>query len=152
MNPAHTNITLKLPLKLALVLAASGLCAAAANATPLIVDISGLQNAKGEVRCGLFSGEAGWRNEEQATRTVSASIQGTSARCDFGDVPPGQYAVALFHAQDGETKVSYGFLGKPKQGVGFSNNPSITFGPPDFAKARFELGATPLTLAVEMKY
>lgn len=137
---------------LSLVLATTSLGASAASALFLTVNVTDLQNDKGEVRCGLFAGAEGWRDENQAIRTATAPIQGKVARCDFGDVLPGHYAIALFHAPDGETKVSYGLLGKPKQGVGFSNNPSITFGPPSYDKASFELGANALELTVEMKY
>lgn len=133
----------------AMSLSALALCARAA---PLSAEIQGLSNDRGIVRCGLFSGEPGWREEGQAIRRVEAAIAGGVARCDFGDVPAGQYAIAVFHAQEGEEKVSYGLLGKPRQGVGFSNNPSITFGPPDYARASFQLGTAPMTLSIQVKY
>ncbi len=129
-----------------------GLMAPVAHSAPLDVQVTGLNSDQGEVRCGLFAGEEGWRDEDHTVRAATAKINQQAAHCDFGDVPPGHYAVALFHAAEGETRVSYGFLGKPRQGVGFSNNPSITFGPPDYAKAAFDLGTEPLTLQIQMKY
>ncbi len=83
---------------------------------------------------------------------MNATIQLGTATCDFGPVPPGRYAVAAFHAEQGETHVSYGFLGKPKQGVGFSNNPSIALGPPGFEKAAFTVNEGALELPVEVRY
>ena len=123
-----------------------------AFAANLSVQISGLPNDKGLVRCGLFSGSDGWRDESRAVQLFNAIIERDKAVCLFEDVSPGTYAVAVFHAEHGEDRVSYGFLGKPRQGVGFSNNPSITFGAPGFDEASFKLGQSDLDLSIEMKY
>lgn len=119
---------------------------------PLTVEISQARSDSGVVRCGLFADADSWRVEERALRGVEASIRGGKAHCDFGDVPQGEYAVAVFHARQGETKVEYGFLGKPRQGVGFSNNPSITFGAPGFDAAKFIVGAQAQRIEITLKY
>ena len=121
-------------------------------AGPLSAQITEARNDRGVVRCGLFKEATTWRNEDQAWRTVDASLQSGQAQCDFGTVPPGDYAIAVFHAEHNEAKVSYGFLGKPKQGVGFSNNPSITFGAPDFAQAVFRVDTHALVLPIHLTY
>lgn len=118
----------------------------------LSAHISHAHNDQGEVRCGLFNNPEGWRKEDQALRTIAAPLQGGKAVCEFSDVPPGEYAVAVFHAEQGETKVAYGFLGQPKQGVGFTNNPSITFGAPGFETALVKVGDEPLVVSIELKY
>src|SRR5690606_16369764 len=101
---------------------------------------------------GLFGHVDGWRQEEHAVRSVDATIKNGEAVCDFGIVPQGDYAIAVFHAEHGEPSVNYGFLGKPKQGVGFSNNPSITFGAPNFEAARMSVGIEKLAVAIVLKY
>jgi len=123
-----------------------------AVAATLSVQISGLSSDRGLVRCGLFSGPDGWREASQAMRMVNAKIEHGKAVCRFDHAEPGTYGVAVFHAEQGEDHISYGFMGKPRQGVGFSNNPSIMFGPPDFDAASFTLGQNDLNLAIEMKY
>jgi uncharacterized protein (DUF2141 family) len=45
-----------------------------------------------------------------------------------------------------------GLFGKPKQGYGFSNNPSSMFGPPGFSSAAFEYKGGHLTLPVHLSY
>jgi uncharacterized protein (DUF2141 family) len=45
-----------------------------------------------------------------------------------------------------------GLFGKPKQGYGFSNNPSSTFGPPSFASAAFAYKGGALQLPVQLGY
>lgn len=123
-----------------------------ALAGSLTAAVSQARNDLGEVRCGLFDSADGWRKEERALRAVDAVVKNGAAACDFGVVPPGDYAVAVFHAEQGEPKVDYGFLGKPKQGVGFSNNPPITFGAPDFKTALIQVGTEGLTVPIRLKY
>lgn len=123
-----------------------------ACAGPLAVTISQARNDSGQVRCGLFDRAEGWRKEEHAVRAVDAAINHGEALGDFGAVPEGDYAIAVFHAEYGERKVEYGFLGKPKQGVGFSNNPAITFGPPDFKTAVVPVGTASLHVEIALKY
>lgn len=119
----------------------------------LVVNVENLRNAQGIVRCGLFASADGWRQEERAQHTTVSTIsERREAVCNFGDVRDGQYAVAVFHAEQGEEKIEYGLFGKPKQGVGFSNNPSITFGAPDFEAAKVSVGPGPTRLKIQMKY
>src|SRR5438874_5682662 len=46
------------------------------------------------------------------------------ATCVFNGLAAGTYAVAVFHAETNETQMETGLFGKPKQGYGFSGNPS----------------------------
>ena len=57
-------------------------------------------------------------------RCAIAPIKDRHATCVFTGVPAGTYAVAVFHAEHNETQMETGLFGKPKQGYGFSNNPS----------------------------
>jgi uncharacterized protein (DUF2141 family) len=77
---------------------------------------------------------------------------GTLAACVFNALPAGTYAVAVFHAEHNETQMETGLFGKPKQGYGFSNNPSSTFGPPSFSSAAFEYRGGGLNLPVQLSY
>jgi len=126
--------------------------ASAVLAANVNVELRDFENDKGVVHCGLYQGADGWRDEARALKAVSSPIREGKAVCRFTDVAPGQYAVAAFHAQNGETKVSYGLFGKPKQGVGFSNNPSITFGPPNFDDAAFTVRSQDVAIPVQMRY
>jgi uncharacterized protein (DUF2141 family) len=70
----------------------------------------------------------------------------------FNDLPAGTYAVAVFHAENNETKLETGMFGKPKQGYGFSRNASSTFGPPGFESAAFEYKGGNLNMPVRLSY
>jgi uncharacterized protein (DUF2141 family) len=81
-----------------------------------------------------------------------AKISGGKADCVFDGVPPNVYAVALFHAERNEEKLTYGFFGAPNQGYGFSNNPDTSFGPASFREAAFTYGGGDMSVPVKVKY
>ena len=66
-------------------------------------------------------------------------------------MPAGSYAIALFHDENGNGRVDTRF-GIPTEGVGFSNNPRLWFGPPSFAAARFAVTDQPRAETVKMRY
>lgn len=124
----------------------------AAEAGPLTLNVSGARNESGVIRCGLYSSAAGFREPARATAEATGKISGGRATCSFKAVPAGTYAIAVFHAERGERNVDTGLFGKPKQGVGFSRNPSISFGPPAFDAAAFSVEAAPKSMNINLVY
>ena len=128
-----------------------GVDAAAQANNTISVPVTGLRNDNGEVRCGLYASADGFREPGRQMMGVVAPIKNRQATCVFTNVPPGTYAAAVFHAEHGETEISYGLFGKPKQGYGFSRNPSTLFGPPSFAATSFAYkggaASSPVTLS-----
>ena len=55
----------------------------------------------------------------------------------FEKVPPGTYAISVFHDANENGKLDSNFAGIPKEGFGFSNNAMGMFGPPSFGEAKF---------------
>jgi uncharacterized protein (DUF2141 family) len=118
----------------------------------LSVSVEGVRNDSGSVRCGLYSSADGFREPGREMRGAVAPIKNGQATCLFSGVPAGTYAVAVFHAEHNETQMETGLFGKPKQGYGFSNNPSSTFGPPGFDSAAFTYKGGTLHLPVRLSY
>lgn len=127
--------TIKLALVLGALAAAGSAFAQAGNT--ISVPVSGLRNSNGDVRCGLFNSAATFPKSGQEFKGVIANISNRQAVCVFTDVPPGTYAVALFHAEKGETKMRTGFFGQPEEGYGFSRNATGSMGPPAFNAAAY---------------
>jgi len=129
------------------VISFSGLSLAAAEAqqgNTISVAVSGLRNNTGDVRCGLYNSAATFPKDGQQFQGAIGPIANQQATCTFSNVPPGTYAVALFHAEKGETKLRKGFFGQPEEGYGFSRNATGTMGPPAFSAAAYSYtgGAT----------
>jgi uncharacterized protein (DUF2141 family) len=143
--------SLFLPLALALVFGAA-IAASAQSSGKLNVSVAGVRNDDGSVRCGLYSSANGFREPGREMRGAVAPIKNGQATCVFNGIPAGTYAIAVFHAERNETQMETGLFGKPKQGYGFSNNPSSTFGPPGFDSAAFAYKGGALNLPVQLSY
>ena len=134
---------------------ALGLAAGAATAQSpgkLSVNVSGLHSDSGVVRCGLYTSADAFRKPGRETRGVVARPNGQNATCVFSGLPAGTYAVAVFHAEHNEAQIETGMFGKPKQGYGFSHNPSSSFGPPSFEAAAFNFAGGNLSQQVTLQY
>lgn len=192
----------------------------------LTVEISGIKNASGEVCVSLFSGSAGFPNnedsivEKQCVKAVetnpSATLQSelqsgenaadnpasvladipgpvmeniiegltnnasdldaegpnaealetnatTSLQEDvvitqavlaitFTDIAPGTYAVSVLHDENEDGELNTGTFGIPTEGFGFSQNPEIRTGAPDFSEAATVVVGTQATTKVELIY
>lgn len=128
---------------------------AAANAETggrISVPVSGLRNDDGVVRCGLYAAAEAFPKAGQESRGVIAKIRGAQATCVFNGLQPGTYAVAAFHAESNETQMQYGLFGKPKEGYGFSRNPSSSMGAPKFAAAAFDYAGGAQTVPIRLNY
>jgi uncharacterized protein (DUF2141 family) len=118
----------------------------------LSVPVSGLRNDNGVVRCGLYAGAGAFPKAGQESRGVIAEIKGGQATCVFRGLRPGTYAVAAFHAENNETEMQYGLFGKPKEGYGFSRNPSSSMGAPTFAAAAFDYAGGAQSVPIRLTY
>ncbi|MDZ7797023.1 MAG: DUF2141 domain-containing protein [Candidatus Marinimicrobia bacterium] len=99
----------------------------------LTIEIMDLRNDGGQILLELRDGEE--MEVAGATRDIS------DGRCVivFNDLPSGKYAFRYFHDENKNGKTDTNWLGIPKEGFGFSNDPAMLFGPPSFDKTVFEL-------------
>ena len=99
----------------------------------LTIEISDLRNNNGQIQFEL--------SNEQEVRVVALtrSISDNKCRIVIDNLKPGKYSFKFFHDENKNEKLDTNILGIPKEGFGFSNNPSMTFGPPAFDKTIFEL-------------
>ncbi len=136
---------------LVLAVAAIG-SAAAQSGNNISVAVEGLRNDKGMVRCGLYASAVGFREPGKEMKGVAVPISGGKATCVFNDVPPGSYAVAVFHAENNETQLETGMFGKPKQGFGVSRDAKGSFGPPSFDAAAYKYTGGSSVWPVHIEY
>jgi uncharacterized protein (DUF2141 family) len=116
------------------------------------VDVAGLRNDKGEVLCDLFSSaEAFPGKPERAIARVVTAIKQGRASCDFRNLMPGRYAIAVVHDENGNGRLDR-VLGLPSEGVGASHDARGRFGPPKFDDAAFDYRGSSLNLTVTTVY
>jgi uncharacterized protein (DUF2141 family) len=126
-----------------------------ASAATLEVVVQGVRNDHGVMRLCLWRAPAGFPDctdaKADALREVRPATQG-DMRFSLGALPPGTYAVTLFHDERNTGKVDTNFLGIPREGLGASNDPKSRFGPPAYADAAFRLGTADGRITLRMVY
>ena len=142
----------KIALSIGIVASMVGAVAEAQQGNTISVPVSGLHNNNGNVRCGLYNSAAKFPNDGQQFQGVVAPIANQQATCVFSNVPPGTYAVAVFHAEHGEATMEKGLFGQPKEGYGFSRNATGTFGPPSFGAAAYAYSGGAVNFPVTLTY
>jgi uncharacterized protein (DUF2141 family) len=120
-------------------------------ASELTIKLTNLKSTKGKVLIALYDSSKGFPKDynmaiEQAVVKTTRNFSYT-----FKNLPSGNYAVALFHDKNANEKMDTNFIGIPKEGFGFSNNPKVFTGPPGFNKAKFILKSnTRLTKTIKL--
>lgn len=118
------------------------------------VKILDIRNSKGNVACALFEAPAGFPADylRSATNIMVIKIRKSQARCDFEDIPPGTYALAVVHDENMDGKLDTNALGIPKEGYGFSNNATGVIGAPSFSAASFSYDGRDLEMTISLHY
>jgi uncharacterized protein (DUF2141 family) len=128
-------------------------CAVGPNQAPLLVSVSGMRSGKGNITITIYPDEPAHFLDgafKVARQEVPVTLPVTSA-C-FALPAPGYYAVALFHDENDDHHLNTSALGIPTEGYGFSNNPTLYFGPPELGKVRFAMHPGDNPVAIRMKY
>ncbi len=84
------------------------------------------------------------------TMNLDASPSGKETILSF-EVPPGTYAVAVYHDANSNGKLDANFLGIPREGYGVSNDVRPRFRAPRFSEARVSV-TRDTTLVVHLAY
>lgn len=101
----------------------------------LTVIVQNVKSDQGQVRVAIYHSE----KEYMKTLWQGKSVKAKSGEVElvFGQIPPGDYAISVFHDANENGKLDSNLVGIPKEGFGFSNNAMGNFGPPSFNEARF---------------
>lgn len=118
------------------------------------VKILDIRNSAGAVACALFESAAGFPTEYllAATNIMIIKVRDQQARCDFEDIPPGRYALAVVHDENMNGKLDVQWLGIPTEGYGFSNDAKALLGAPTFSDASFPYDGRNLDLTIRLNY
>ncbi len=120
---------------------------------PARVDLGleGLRSARGVVRICLTREPEHFPDCQSDPVARHATVRAGEPVPRFDDLPSGDYAIALFHDENGDGRLNR-VAGIPTEGVGFSNNPSLFFGPPRFVQSSFAVTNLAVDETVRLKY
>ena len=100
----------------------------------LEVVVSGVASSEGNVLVALYREASSFPKFEKVFRNGKAPAEVGSTRVVLEDLPAGEYALAVFHDENGNDALDKNWLGLPKEDYGFSMARTKTFGPPSFAE------------------
>jgi uncharacterized protein (DUF2141 family) len=112
------------------------------------VRVQGLRNGNGVLRVAI----CGEESFLQARCGLGGRVAAAAGSVVMRDVPPGWYAVQAHHDENGNGRIDRGRLGRPVEGLGFSRDAPMRFGPPRYADAVVEVPARDVILNLTMRY
>ena len=98
----------------------------------LIIHITGFENSNGTARIALVNSKENF--------TADTPFKGITGEIINGEVkktitlPFGEYAIKVYHDENGNNELDTRIFGIPKERYGFSNNARGTMGPPEYEK------------------
>jgi uncharacterized protein (DUF2141 family) len=128
-------------------------CTGPVSQTWLNVVVEGVRNSTGLIAVTLYADNKSKFLVHHGSLYVGRvdAMEGATHACIF--VPePGVYALAIYHDENANTKFDRSWIGLPKEGFGFSNNPGTLAGLPSFRSVRLNLPGNGLTSRIQMRY
>ena len=119
-------------------------------AATLTVQVSGASGGEGPVKVAL------WKDPDKflkgkSYKIVTVQHKDGTAVAVFEGVEPGEYAVSAYNDKNGNGRLDTGFMGKPSEPYGFSNDSRHTFGPAKFQEAKIQLDEPGRIIAIRLK-
>jgi len=108
------------------------------NAAALTVTITGLRNKRGAVLICLTRNRSHFPNCSHDPAALSRTVAASTRTIEFPQIVLGTYAIAVFHDENDNGKLDT-FMGIPREGFGFSCNPKLGFGAPQFDKVNIKI-------------
>ena len=118
------------------------------SAETLTLKFTHMDSWNGKMAISVFKGPKGFPSKFEYS-VMSEFFEFIDNQIQI-ELPAGTYAISLFHDENNNRDFDLNPVGIPTESFGFSNNPKISFGPPKYKKAAFQLNSDK-TLTIKMK-
>lgn len=108
-----------------------------AQNSPLKVTVTDIHELKGKIQVSLYNSEASFIKKGREYKSMVREVKSGTEIFTFKDLPKGEYAVALYHDENGDGKCNTNMLGIPKEGYAFSRNFVPKLSAPKFEDTKF---------------
>ena len=129
------------------------LLAAAPPAVPpdqtIEVDVANVRNAAGHIKVDVCTRETFLKD---CPWSVLAKAHVGTVVVEFHGVPPGRYAIQVFHDTNDNGECDQGLFGIPKEAIGFSNDAMKGLSRPKFDNAAFTVDGRPSRLLLHLRH
>ena len=160
LAPIRTRAGLRNIVCRAFILIALATCAAGAQQAPapqlctLRIHVDGFHNTRGNLGTIVFASPDGWPEDESKCMRHGPAPIDMSSRTATAEwkLPPGNYGVAAIHDENSNHKLDRNFLGIPKEGFGFANNPHVGLSAPPFQAAVVHVACPVAEITIHLIY
>jgi uncharacterized protein (DUF2141 family) len=120
------------------------------GAAGLQIRVSNVRVARGHVHVAICP-QSLFLKEECVYKAIVPAKEGETIAVIDG-LPAGIYAAQVYFDENGNDELDRNFIGIPREGVGFSNDPSFTFRAPSFAETAFRFDGVSGSIRVRLRY
>jgi uncharacterized protein (DUF2141 family) len=107
-------------------------------AADISMQVENITDIRGTLMWSVFDSSETYAADAAPVIAGRSRVMGDSIRVTLHGLPPGRYAVKLFHDANDNGEMDSNLLGLPQEGYGFSNNAG-SFGPASFSDAMVEV-------------
>ncbi|MFD2100416.1 DUF2141 domain-containing protein [Flagellimonas iocasae] len=105
------------------------------------VYVKNVDSTNGHVKVALYDSDETFLSFDKVLKSGSAPAHKGIVTLQIEDLPIGEYALAVFHDENGNGKLDTNWLGIPKEKVAFSRAKMKTFGPPKYKECAFQVNS-----------
>jgi uncharacterized protein (DUF2141 family) len=105
----------------------------------LTLHITNIQEISGRLQVGIYNNKSDFPKEGKEFKRVYIKVDGKEVKFTVQDMPPGDYAIAIYHDANTDGQCNSNFLGVPTECYGFSNNVKPFLSAPSFNATKFSL-------------
>jgi len=107
----------------------------------LIVEVEGVRSSDGNINIAVYNKADGFLKFENVFLSDSTKASQGKTELLIQSLPNGEYALAVFHDENGNDELDTNWLGIPREPIGFSKGHMKTFGPPSFKECSFTIAS-----------
>ena len=104
----------------------------------VLIRVKNIQFQQGRVMVAICTTQAQFEKEECQYKKATDTYK-LKSLMPFPNIQEREIAVMVFQDLNSNGILDTNFLGIPTEPIGFSNNPKITFGPPEYAEITYTL-------------
>lgn len=128
------------------------LAAGTVAAADLKIRVIDIRSAEGNVHIALYDTPSRFPKPDGLREDAVIKAAGGEISAVFRDLPPGLYAAATYHDENGNGRFDQGLLGIPLEGFAFSNDARPSLAPPSFGAAAVPVPPDGSEVLIRMRY
>ena len=117
----------------------------------IVLEVSPVPSAKGRLHLAIYDRAEEFPKQGFGRVRDNVPAEASITRYVALDLPPGRYAVAVFHDENGNGAFDQGLFAWPLEGFGFSRDPSVLSGAPDFDAAAVEVDEPGVRIPIRLR-